>query len=110
MDVDKVMRRIRENAGRDLYRKALKVQAQHVKNLSVSNPAPHHNPAPRGEYPRGRTWNLKDAVVVSPASMNEVIQMQAVTVGVRANAFYGRVLAHRGWKGLIDTRREMGPL
>lgn len=80
------------------------LQAEAKRDYSVSNPAPHDNPAPRGQFPRGRTWNLRDSIAVSPNNVPAIMANDMVVrVGYLPGAFYGAVLANRGWKGIRDT-------
>ncbi len=96
--------RIRRLAGQRLMAAAVLLQAEHKRDLSrLSNPAPHRTPAPRGTWPAGRTWNLRDSVAIDPADLNEIVKSGRVRVGLLKNAFYGNVLAVKGWKGLLDT-------
>lgn len=104
-----VERRARERAGKVLLALATDFQAEAKKDYSVPNPAPHLTPAPRGSWPRGRTWNLRDHIVIDPPSLAAITAAGEVRVGVQKNAFYGAELAKRGWKGLLDSYRKARP-
>jgi hypothetical protein len=86
-----------------LLRAGLFLQQTHMNKLNVSNPRPHKTPAPLGDYPRKRTGWLQRHVLIEPSSIAEVEQTLKVRIGVGASAFYGEVLALRGWKGIRDT-------
>ncbi len=85
----------------------LLLQAEAKRDLSRSNPAPHANPAPPGQFPRGRTWNLRDGVVVDPAAVDAVRRTMRVRVGLLGGAWYGEALRRRGWLGIPDTARRI---
>jgi len=102
-EIDEFERELRLHAARRLARVAVHLVAAHQKNLSVANPAPHTTPAPRGQYPRGRTFFLRANVGFAPSSLDEIARRGEVVVGVHDPAIYGLYLARRGWKGLLDT-------
>ena len=58
------------------------LQAEHKRDLSKANPAPHNNPSKPGQYPRARTYNLRDAVAVEKVSPVEI------RVGYLKSAWY----------------------
>ena len=102
-DPDATVDRIRREAGRRLLAAALTLQTDHRADLSIGNPSPHRNPAPRGEYPRLRTGNLRAGIAISPASIPEVLANGGVAVGYRKPAVYGVFLGGKGWKWILDT-------
>lgn len=102
-EIDEFERELRLHAARRLVRVALHVVAAHQKNLSVANPAPHKTPAPRGQYPRGRTFFLRANVGYAPTALAEIARNGEIVVGVFAPAIYGMYLRNKGWKGLLDT-------
>lgn len=99
--------RIDKLAARRLLRSALKLQARHKRNLSRANPRPHKNSAKPGQYPKARTYNLRDAVAIDPPALSTIEQRQRVRCGVLTNAIYGFYLARRGFKGLDDSHFEL---
>lgn len=94
---------MRERAAKRILRNMLTLQAAHKKNLSVANPKPYKNPAKRGQFPKARTFNLRDAVWCDPQSLATIKATLLGRTGVLVNAFYGYELEKRGWKGLLDT-------
>jgi hypothetical protein len=96
---------LRLHAAKKLARVAVHIVAAHQRNLSVANPAPHKTPAPRGQYPRGRTFFLRANVGFQPTSLPDLARTLAVSVGVYEPAIYGLYLRNKGWKGLLDTIR-----
>lgn len=102
-DADPIIDRIRREAGRRLLAAALTLQTDHRQDLSVGNPSPHKNPAPRGQFPRLRTGNLRAGVAIAPASIPEVLSRGGVAVGYRQPAIYGTYLGAKGWKWVVDT-------
>lgn len=100
-----VEQRQRQRAGQVIYALATKFQAAAKADYSVPNPAPHHTPAPKGQFPRARTFNLRDAITID-RSLAEAVATGEVRVGVLKSAFYGAALARRGWKGLLDSYRR----
>ena len=100
---DQVDAQLRAAAAKRLLAAALVLQAESKADYGRSNPAPHANPAPRGEFPRGRTWNLRDGVAIEPADLATVAKTLRVRVGWLSAARYGYFLQARGWKGIRDT-------
>ena len=100
---ESLKRRLDAEMAKRLMAAALMVQAEHKRSLSVANPAPHDSPAPKGSFPAGRTWNLRDSVAVSPDTLAGVASAGSVRVGVLKGAFYGAALTNRGWLGIRDT-------
>ena len=88
---------------RRLLKAALVLQGEAKKDYSTSNPKPHKNPAPKGQFPRGRTWNLRDSIAIWPDNLGVISNAQKIRVGYLPGAFYGAVLAAKGWKGIKDT-------
>lgn len=100
---DAAKRLVRERAAKALLAAAATLVAEHKRDLSTSYP-----PASRaGEFPHGRTWNLRSAVDSEPKSVAEVAQSLRVRVGYRRNAEYILYLvkAKRSW--LLDTARRI---
>ena len=101
---------LEEQTGRMLARMALYVQAQHTQSLRAKgNPSPHDNPAPKGTYPAVRSAVLSRSVVYEPTSPKQMAKEGRVRIGLLQNAFYGEVLAGKGWKGLLDTMERVKP-
>lgn len=94
---------LRAHAARKLAAAAVKLVAAHQKNLSVANPSPHANPAPKGSFPRGRTYFLRANIGFVPSTLPQIAAAGRVTVGVFPPAEYGVILKHKGWLGLADT-------
>jgi hypothetical protein len=106
---DAFERVIREAAAARVLAAALHFQAEAKKDLGVANPAPHDHPAARGEFPKGRTWNLRDGVVIDPPDLATVRKTLTVRVGWLKGARYGFFLWKKGWKGLADTLARVLP-
>lgn len=106
-DADSIIDEIREKAAKTLLKNAIKLQVRHKRNLSRANPAPHKNPARRGEFPKARTFNLRDAVAIEPKDLATIEATGRVRVGVLTNAIYGEYLFRAGWKGIIDSHNEL---
>lgn len=102
-DEDAFERELRLHAARRLARVAVHIVTAHQQNLSVANPTPHKTPAPRGQYPRGRTFFLRANVGYAPTSLAEIAAAGSVVVGVLEPAKYGLYLRNKGWRGLLDT-------
>jgi hypothetical protein len=102
-DEEAFARALRIHAAKRLASAAVKLVAAHQKNLSVANPAPHATPAPKGSFPRGRTFFLRANVGFLPTSLSEIADTEGVTVGIFEPAGYGAILTRRGWLGLGDT-------
>lgn len=100
--------RMRERAAKIILRNMLTLQAAHKKKLSIANPPPKHDkPAKRGQYPKARTFNLRDCVVVEPASLTTIQYTLTGRTGILMNAMYGAILKAQGWKGIEDTHAEL---
>lgn len=108
-NTERVKQDIRTELAKRLIAAAIMLQQAEVQNLATANPPPHNNPAPRGQYPRGRTWNLRSNVVFAPSTIPEVADSLSIQVGYRQRAFYGAVLGKRGWKWLADTAVMLRP-
>lgn len=104
---DEICDRITKDAAKVLLRNALVLQAEHKRRLSKFNPPPHKNSSKPGEYPRARTYNLRDAVVIEPASLAIIEQTGTVRVGVQTNAPYGPILTKRGRLGIAKTHADL---
>lgn len=101
--------RVRREAARRLLAAAITLQSAHRVDVSVGNPSPHDNPAPRGEFPRLRTGGGRANVAIAPASIGEVAATGAVSVGHRPGGAHLMYLAGRGWRGLLDTLQRDRP-
>lgn len=95
--------RVRREAARRLLAAAITLQTAHRTDLSVGNPSPHTNPAPKGQFPKLRTGGLRAGVAVSPASIAEVMSRGSVGVGYRPGGMHGIFLGGRGWRWLLDA-------
>lgn len=96
--IDQLVKRAQEGLAKRLLMAAVVLQAQAKSDYSKSNPAP------RGQFPRGQTWNLRDSVAIQPTTIAGIIREgQTVRVGYLPAAFYGAALANRGWKGITDS-------
>jgi len=80
---------------------AVLLQAEHKRDLSKANPAPHLNPSKVGEFPRARTYNLRDAVAVEKVGPYEV------RVGYLANAWYIVPLSVRARLNVTHTAQRI---
>lgn len=98
---------LRREVAMGLLRAAVFLQNTHRQRLNVSNPRPHKNPAPRGDYPRARTGHLRDTIWISPTSPTEVEMSLRIRVGYMEK--YGAFLDLKGWKGLADTVQDLRP-
>lgn len=107
IDLAGLEQRMRTLAAQRLLKDMLKLQAAHKRNLSRANPRPHKSPAKKGEYPKARTLNLRDAVVVEPRDLATLTSSLRGRVGVLVNAEYGYILEQAGWKGLLDTHESL---
>jgi hypothetical protein len=76
---------------------ALHFQAEAKKDLGWPTP-PRTTTRPRGEFPKGRTWNLRDAVVIDPPDLATVARTRPGRVASRA-ARYGFFLLEEGLEG-----------
>lgn len=94
---------LRTQAAKRLLAAALVLQAEHRKDLSRGNPAPHDGPAAKGEFPKARTGHLIANVGVEPLSAAQVKRTLKARVGWKPAGFYGLALWNRGWKGIKDT-------
>lgn len=95
--------RIRNEAARRLLAAAITLQSAHRSDLSVGNPSPHRQPAPRGDYPRLRTGGGRANVAVAPASVAGVLSAGYVAVGYRPGGVHLAYLGNKGWKWIADT-------
>lgn len=103
-----VQRRMRERAGKVIYALATDFQGEVKKDLSVPNPTGATPSAP-GQFPRARTFNLRDAVVVD-RTLAETIATGEVRVGVLKSAWYLLPLVRRLKRlGLADSYRKARP-
>jgi hypothetical protein len=81
---------------------ALLLQAEHKRDLSTANPAPHRNSSRPGEYPKARTYNLRDAVAVE--RVQKGVEWR---VGYLKNADYIVALTRNLRKNVFDTARRV---
>lgn len=106
-DPDAIIARTRTEAAQLQLRNALVLQAEHKRRLSKFNPPPHKNSSKPGEYPRARTYNLRDAVVIEPASLAIIEETGSVRVGVLIGAKYVESLVKKGRLGLANTHADL---
>lgn len=105
-DAERAMReRIERRAAERLLAVAVAFQAEAKRDYSRrSNPFPHDRPAPKGQFPAGRTWNLRDSIAIDPPTVGGIVAAGLVVrVGILKGAWYGAALTARGWRGLKDT-------
>ncbi len=101
---DAMLERIRKDNAKRLLAAALKLQAEHKADLSTSYP----RASVKGEFPHGRTWNLRDSVTVDPASVNGILDNGGwVRVGYLRNAWYILALSKIGRLTIKDTTRRI---
>lgn len=108
-DPEETIRRVEIEAARRLLAAAITLQTDHRQDLSIGNPAPHKNPAPKGEFPRLRTGGGRAGVQFSPSTVEEVRQRRAVAVGFRPGAMHLLFLGGKGWKWLVTTYERVKP-
>jgi hypothetical protein len=94
---------------KSLLKKALILQTAHKRHLSVANPKPHDRPSKPGEYPKARTFNLRDAVAIEPRDLGAIRRTLIVRVGVLTTALYGPILSGPKFKrkGIADTHGSL---
>lgn len=105
-DAERAMvERIERRAAERLLAVAVAFQAEAKKDYSRrSNPFPHDKPSKPGQWPAGRTWNLRDSIAVDPPTVAGIVAAGLVVrVGVLRGAYYGAILTAKGWRGLKDT-------
>ena len=101
---DDLKRRANDALAARLFAAAVLLQAEAKRDYSRPNPAPHDNPAPKGAFPAGRTWNLRDGIAIDAASPADVAAAgMRVRVGYLTGASYGGALARKGWLGVKDS-------
>lgn len=110
-EYEALLERARAQLARRMLAAALLVQAEAKRDYSRgTNPAPHLNPAPPGTFPRARTFNLRDGIAINPSSPADIANAgYRVRVGYLQGAFYGAVLARKGWLGIRDTLARCRP-
>lgn len=101
--------RLRTQAAERLAACAVMLQTEEMSNLSVANPHPHLNSSKPGEYPRARTFNLRNSIAFQPSHLNDIKRTLRIAVGYAAGAFYGPILVAKGWLGLLDTLDTIRP-
>jgi len=100
--------RIKREQAKRLLAAAVLLQAEHKRDLSRSNPFPHDNPSIPGEYPKGRTWNLRDSVAVEPTTVEGVMRNGwRVRVGYLKGAWYIEALRKIGRLTVVDTANRI---
>lgn len=106
-DANAICDRVTVDAAKVLLRNALVLQAEHKRRLSKFNPRPFRNSSKPGEYPRARTYNLRDAVVIEPSSLSIIEQTGSVSVGVLTGAKYVEWLVQSGRLGIRKTHADL---
>lgn len=104
---EQAMREVEKQAAIRLIKAAITLQVEMMRLLNISNPPPHDNPAPRGDYPRKRTGNLQGQIGYSPTSITDVVREKSIKVGYGKQGFYGIALARRGWKSIRNAAHEI---
>lgn len=111
--IDNTARRLREldlEIARRILAAALLLQAEHKRDLSTANPPPHLNSSKPGQYPKARTYNLRDAVVVEPRSPAAIADNRLrAKVGYLVSADYILALTNRKRKNVEDTAERIRP-
>lgn len=109
--IDRTTARLREldlEIAKRLLAAALLLQAEHKRDLSKANPAPHRHSSKPGEYPRARTYNLRDAVEVEPRSPAGIADNGLkVRVGYLKSAEYILELTKKNRKNVEDTAQRI---
>ena len=101
---DDLKKRANDEVAKRLFAAALLLQAEAKRDYSRANPAPHASPAPKGTFPKARTFNLRDSVAIDAASPADVTAAGLrVRVGYLTGAAYGGSLVRKGWLGVKDT-------
>jgi hypothetical protein len=103
VQVATIVHLVRTEVARRILKAALTMQSAHRGDLSVGNPAPHRNPAPRGDYPRFRTGSGRANVALTTTNLAEIARNLSVGVGYRPAGMHLLWLNRKGWKGLMDT-------
>lgn len=98
-------RQVREQLAKRLITCAIALQGDHTADLSTSYP-PASTP---GQFPHGRTWNLRSAVDYEPKSVAEVAAKLEVRVGYQARAAYILALIRMKRLSLRDTLKRIRP-
>jgi len=101
--------RFRQSVAERLVTCAVMLQSEEMKNLSVANPYPYKTPSVPGEYPKARTFNLRNSIEYHPTGLDEIKRTLRIRVGYAARAFYGPILATKGRKWMIDTLNALRP-
>lgn len=109
--IDFTDRRIAEidaEVAKRLMAAALALQAEEKRSLSTANPPPHANSSKPGEYPKARTYNLRDAVAIDPPTLAGIRAGGfRVRVGYLASAWYIVPLSQRKRLNVIDTANRI---
>jgi hypothetical protein len=96
---------VRDRVAQSLIAIAALVQGEHMRDLSQSYP-----PASRpGEFPHGRTWNLRSSVDYEPKSKADVAATGRIRIGYQERAKYIVWLVQWGRKWLMDTVERVRP-
>lgn len=99
-----ILKRLTKETDDRLRAAALLLQAEHKRDLSTANPAPHTNPSKPGQYPRARTYNLRDAVTAVMVKYG--VEWR---VGYLQSAEYIIPLTNRKRKNVEDTAERIRP-
>lgn len=104
---DEFLENVTLQAATNLLEAAFYLQAGFKDKLSTSYP-PASTP---GQYPHGRTWGGRDAVVVQPSTPEEITQTGYVRIGFLKMTFdYMTYLSfQKGRLGLLHCYAEMKP-
>jgi len=101
--------RFRQSVAERLVACAVTLQSQEMANLSVANPYPYKTPSAPGEYPKARTFNLRNSIEYHPTALDEIKRTLRIRVGYAARGFYGPILATKGRKWMLDTLELIRP-
>lgn len=93
----------RDQLAKRLIAAAIILQTEHTADLSSTYP-PASKP---GEFPHGRTWNLRSAIDYEPKTAAEVARDMEVRVGYQQRAWYILRLVKLGRKSLRDTMKRV---
>ena len=88
VDIEAAKQAMELRVGQLLIAAAIAVQSDLKRELSKSYP-PASKP---GEFPRGRTWNLRESVMYDPTDPMKVGRQQFVRIGYSTRAPYGAIL------------------
>jgi hypothetical protein len=100
----RILEQLVRDTDKRLRAAALLLQAEHKRDLSTANPAPHRNPSRPGQYPKARTYNLRDAVTAEMVKYG--VEWR---VGYLVNAEYILALTNKQRKNIEDTAERIRP-